>query len=172
MIWDVYCRPQIPKPGSGFFPPWILDHGSRIQGSKKHWIPDSRSWIQIRNTGFARQTCPTLSTDKLAYRNRQKKKKPLKEQDRAGPEILLYTQYILPPCSLHSRPYCVQVQPSEETSVKSVSLYFLFPPKWATIPVTAEGLLYLTLDRRRDAGGKGRVETKIWYFLFFLFREI
>ncbi len=45
-----------------------------------------------------------------------------------------------------------------------MSLYFLFPPKWATIPVTAEGLLYLTLDRRRDAG---RVETNVRYFSFF-----
>jgi hypothetical protein len=29
----------------------ISDSGSRIQGSKRHRIPDTRSWIRIRNTG-------------------------------------------------------------------------------------------------------------------------
>jgi hypothetical protein len=62
-----------------FFPPWIsdhgsrdpdflppiLDHGSRIQGSKKRWIPDPRSRIQIRNI-------PTLSTDKLIEADRKR----------------------------------------------------------------------------------------------------
>ncbi len=157
-------RTQIPDPGFGFFPPCISDHGSRIQGSKSKRFPDPgfRSATQVlqgRHVLHCQQTNWLTETDR--------KRKPLKEQDRAGPWIFLYIQYILPPCSLHSRPYCVQVQPSEETTVKSLSLYFLYPPKWAIIPVTAEGLLYLTLDRRRDAGGKGRVETKVRYFSFF-----
>jgi hypothetical protein len=130
----------------------IKDLGTRGQKSTGSRIPDP---------GFRSAT----STDKLAYRSRQKKKNLWKNKIEPVPGIFfLYTQYILPPCSLHSRPYCVQVQPTDETSVKSVGLYFLFPPKWATIPVTAEGLLYLTLDRRRDAG---RVETKVRYFSFF-----
>ncbi len=41
MIWNVYPR-------CGFF--FIPDMGSRIQGSKKHRIPDPQHWIQ--NTVF------------------------------------------------------------------------------------------------------------------------
>ncbi len=42
----------------------ILDPRSRIQGSKKHRIPDPRSWIRIRNTvdfGFAQAVGGSVS---------------------------------------------------------------------------------------------------------------
>jgi hypothetical protein len=170
MIRDVYCRSQIPKTGSRFFS--TLDLGSQVPdpGVKKALDPGFQILDSDPQHRFCKSDMSYIVNRKTGLQKQTEKEKPLREQDRAGPRSFLYTQYILPPCSLHSRPYCVQLQPTEETSVKSVSLYFLFPPKWATIPVTTDGLLYLTLDRRRDAGGKGRVETKVGYFSFF--REI
>jgi hypothetical protein len=44
------CSSRIPDPGTGCWLSPIPDNGSRIQGSKKHPIPDPRSRIRIRNT--------------------------------------------------------------------------------------------------------------------------
>jgi len=92
-------------------------------------------------------------TKSAASRVKESKASRVKESDASGVKDSAASGEVANPASIHSIHYCVQLEAPHATSTNTLSRHFRFPPKKATIPISAAGLLYLTLDRRTQAGG-------------------